>query len=251
MTKITLITALILILGGLGFYFYTNSTVSYVAALDDGMVELETELKSLSEEANNGTLTAEAAVVAQAKITTKLAEIDAALKTAEKAELSPAQREQLLDGLMRLKVILTNYRSTLLAVDEKALELTVAERTEVARKMGVTHKGSITSAISTTVATAEDLVDTIAEESGEMPDIGFTEEEILDSDLETTETDGETTDDVADDMDTDAGETTLEETAAEIEEENRLDAEAEASLGITVDDGEMSATATEEAEVTQ
>jgi hypothetical protein len=117
------------------FLLTANNTYDYVAEVDSEITELENELASLDAQVAAGSLTEEEATEAKIKIITRLNKIADASTQSEKAQLTPAQKEQLVAGLERLKVILVTYQDTLAAVETKA------EDTQVQAK--IQRRGSV------------------------------------------------------------------------------------------------------------
>jgi len=118
-----------------GWFLLTASdTYDYVADVDAEITELENELATLDAQVSAGTLSEADATAAKVRIVTRLNTINEASTNSEKAQLTPAQRAQLAEGLDRLKNILVTYQNTLAVVEANADDATV--EAEVRRRGG-------------------------------------------------------------------------------------------------------------------
>ena len=116
------------------FILNPGDTFDYVVTVDSEITDLENELAALDAQVTAGTLTEEQATAAKVSIVTRLNAINTAASNSERAQLTPAQRVQLSEGLDRLKNILITYQATLNVVEDKAVETTV--QAELNRKGG-------------------------------------------------------------------------------------------------------------------
>ena len=209
MNKIFLALAIVAAIAIAWFILNPGDTFDYVVTVDSEISQLEDELATLDAQVAAGTLTQEQATDAKVKIVTRLNNINVAASDSEKAQLTPAQRAQLVEGLERLKVILITYRDTLATVEASADETTVTA--ELNRRGGSYNRSkSLSLVVADTIADVEETVqdsvqdyeanaaldaeidDVIAEVEAEMEateDDGMTEESTDDSDQEATSSD--------------------------------------------------------------
>jgi hypothetical protein len=125
MNKIIIaIVALVAI--GLGWFILNpGDTFDYVVNIQEEVTQLENELAELDAQVAAGTLTPEQATAAKVKIITRLDAINNSASESEKMKLTPAQRESLANGLLRLKDALVKYQATLDVVEDTAVEADV------------------------------------------------------------------------------------------------------------------------------
>jgi len=120
MNKLFLALAIVAAIAIAWFILNPGDTFDYVVTVDSEISQLEDELATLDAQVAAGTLTEAQATDAKVKIVTRLNNINVAASESEKAQLTPAQRTQLVEGLERLKVILITYQSTLATVEVAA-----------------------------------------------------------------------------------------------------------------------------------
>lgn len=125
MKKIIIALLVVAVIVAGWFLFTTSDTIDYVAAVDTEITELENELAALDAEVTAGTLSEADATAAKVRIVTRLNSINTAATESERAQLTPAQRVQLVEGLERLKNILITYQATLTVVENTAVETEV------------------------------------------------------------------------------------------------------------------------------
>ncbi len=114
---------------GLGWFLFSdNETFDYVVTVDNEVAQLETELAELDAAVEAGTLTSAQATEAKVKIITRLDTINTTVAASTGEKLTPAQQQQLDDGLNLLKTILINYQETLATVDKSADEAVVTAK---------------------------------------------------------------------------------------------------------------------------
>lgn len=138
--KKIIITLIVVVAVAAGWFLLTASdTYDYVAEVDSEISELENELATLDAQVTAGTLSEEQATAAKVRIVTRLNAINQASTNSENAKLTPAQREQLVEGLDRLKMILVTYQETLTTIESTANDTDV--KAELARR-GESNHGS-------------------------------------------------------------------------------------------------------------
>jgi len=238
MNKIFLGLAIVAAIAIAWFILNPGDTFDYVVTVDSEISELEDELATLDAQVAAGTLTEGQATAAKVSIVTRLNAINTAASESERAQLTPAQRAQLVDGLERLKVILVTYQETLATVEASANETNV--KAELTRRGGSYNRTKpLSLVVADTIADVEETVqdsvqdyeanaeldaqidDVVAEAEADvaMEEEGMSDEEPVD------ETEVEAEDNMSEEPmdDTDMG------------EEPMLDAEvsAEAELGTT------------------
>lgn len=158
---------------GLGWFLFSNNdTFDYVVTIDNEVTQLETELAELDTAVEAGILTSAQATEAKVKIITRLDTINTTVAASTGAKLTPAQQQQLNDGLNRLKTILINYQATLTAVDEKAVDA------DVQAKFKQSGKGS--KSLNVVISETIEAVEINTEESVE----DYVADEELDTQLE-------------------------------------------------------------------
>jgi hypothetical protein len=111
-----------------GWILFGSNTAEYVASVTDDVAELESNLVAIEADIQAGTFTPQAAAQAQIKIVAKIDSINQAASAGQSATLTDAQRVQLINGLERLRVILTKFQATLIAVDQSVQSLPEADR---------------------------------------------------------------------------------------------------------------------------
>ncbi|MCA9356895.1 hypothetical protein H6784_05690 [Candidatus Nomurabacteria bacterium] len=198
----------------IGGMLLLNNSSEYVVVVDQEVDELQGELASLEAAVVAGTLTPEAAVEAQTKITKRLETINQSIQKGQKAKLTEAQKTQLNDGLERLKNILVKYQATLVAVDYKVENLSPAEKTKLKSR----SSKSLTQTVIDSITEAEDTVAEMVEGYDETPieDL-FEEEDSSDEEMlgeqSTTTTEENDTTEMGDESDSaDPQSTEVEET---------------------------------------
>jgi hypothetical protein len=157
MNKLFLALAIVAAIAIAWFILNPGDTFDYVVTVDSEISQLEDELATLDAQVAAGTLTEAQATDAKVKIVTRLNNINAAASDSEKAQLTPAQRAQLVEGLERLKVILITYRDTLATVEASADETTVTA--ELNRRGGSYNRSkSLSLVVADTIADVEETV---------------------------------------------------------------------------------------------
>jgi hypothetical protein len=157
MNKIFLALAIVAAIAIAWFILNPGDTFDYVVTVDSEISQLEDELATLDAQVAAGTLTQEQATDAKVKIVTRLNNINVAASDSEKAQLTPSQRAQLVEGLERLKVILITYRDTLATVEASADETTVTA--ELNRRGGSYNRSkSLSLVVADTIADVEETV---------------------------------------------------------------------------------------------
>ena len=189
-------------------FLNTGNSLDYVVTVDDEIAQLEAELLAVEEYIAAGTLTVEQATEAKVKILNRLEKINTSVSDTSSAKLSESQKQQLNDGLNRLKQVLVTYQSTLNTVDNQAIESKVNEKV---RSKGGSSKLStvIIDTIETVENVTEDVVedyqpdesldeqvDEIADEANNDSEetAEYSDEETASEDSEVVETDETTTD---------------------------------------------------------
>jgi len=139
------------------FILNPGDTFDYVVTVDSEITELENELADIEVQVAAGTLTEEQATAAKVRIITRLDAINTAADQSERAQLTPAQRTQLMEGLERLKVILVTYQGTLATVEASADETEV--RAELNRRGGsYTRSKPLNVVVADTISDVEETV---------------------------------------------------------------------------------------------
>jgi hypothetical protein len=157
MNKLFLALAIVAAIAIAWFILNPGDTFDYVVTVDSEISQLEDELATLDAQVAAGTLTEAQATDAKVKIVTRLNNINAAASDSEKAQLTPAQRAQLVEGLERLKVILITYRDTLATVEASADETAVTA--ELNRRGGSYNRSkSLSLVVADTIADVEETV---------------------------------------------------------------------------------------------
>jgi hypothetical protein len=121
------------------FILNPGDTFDYVINIDQEVTQLENELAALDAQVSAGTLTTEQATAAKVRIITRLDAINAAATASEQAKLTPEQRTQLANGLLRLKDALVTYKATLEAVENGADEVSVKAQLKSGSNGGSRH----------------------------------------------------------------------------------------------------------------
>jgi hypothetical protein len=206
MNKIFLGLAIVAAIAIAWFILNPGDTFDYVVTVDSEISELEDELATLDAQVAAGTLTEGQATAAKVSIVTRLNAINTAASESERAQLTPAQRAQLVDGLERLKVILVTYQETLATVEASANETNV--KAELTRRGGSYNRTKpLSLVVADTIADVEETVqdsvqdyeanaeldaqidDVVAEAEADvaMEEEGMSDEEPMDeTDLEST-----------------------------------------------------------------
>lgn len=187
---------------GIGIFLLQGDTINYAATIDDEVAALEAELADIEAAVAAGELTPEEAAEAQIGIVNRLSTINTAVESSGRASLTPSQRTQLLNGLDRLKNILTVYQGTLSAVDDAVLELPESERPRLNPRGSRSGGGNrtIADAIAEIVDVVEDHVEDVVEEY--VPEETATTTEEMEDDMETATTTGDSATTTEDDMET-------------------------------------------------
>jgi ribosomal protein L29 len=107
------------------FILNPADTFDYVVNIDQEVTQLENELASLDAQVAAGTLTPAQATEAKVRIITRLDTINNSASESEKEQLTPEQRTQLANGLLRLKDALVRYQATLSVIEDTAVEADV------------------------------------------------------------------------------------------------------------------------------
>ena len=157
MNKIFLGLAIVAAIAIAWFILNPGDTFDYVVTVDSEISELEDELATLDAQVAAGTLTEGQATAAKVSIVTRLNAINTAASESERAQLTPAQRAQLVDGLERLKVILVTYQETLATVEASANETNV--KAELTRRGGSYNRTKpLSLVVADTIADVEETV---------------------------------------------------------------------------------------------
>ncbi len=142
-------------------FFIASPEVEYVANVDEQITELESELVLIEAQVQAGTLSPEAAAIAQAKIFTRLDSIQASVDGKADVKLSDAQRAMLVAGLDRLKDVLVQYKSTLVAVDQEVLKLPESERPKA---KGSNRGKNLATIVDETIEVVEEHVEEVVDD---------------------------------------------------------------------------------------
>ena len=113
MQKIGIIIGIIGLLA-IGWFVVHESSIDYVATVDDELSKLESELAAL----DTTGMSEDDASVAKGAITNRLNIINASLDASQDRVLNPGQQQMLDGGLQRLQQILTEHQATLAALDQ-------------------------------------------------------------------------------------------------------------------------------------
>ena len=98
----------------IGWFVVHESSIDYVATVDDELAKLESELANL----DNAELSAADAAAARSKIATRLDTINASLDASKGRNLTAAQGKMLDDGLVGLERMLIEYQTTLQVLEQ-------------------------------------------------------------------------------------------------------------------------------------
>ncbi len=98
----------------IGWFVVHESSIDYVATVDDELAKLESELANL----DTTELSPADVAAARTKIAARLDTINASLDASKERNLTAAQAKMLDDGLVGLERMLTEYQATLLALDQ-------------------------------------------------------------------------------------------------------------------------------------
>ena len=112
------VVAIALVIGW--FILTADNSADYVALVTDDVSSLEAELATVAAQTTAGTLTPAEASEAKGRIIKRIEAIEASANAAGKAALTVGQRQQLADGLTRLKQILLTYQAMLTTVEVTA-----------------------------------------------------------------------------------------------------------------------------------
>jgi heat shock protein HslJ len=115
MQKIGIIIGVVGLLA-IGWFVVHESSIDYVATVDDELSKLESELAAL----DAAGMSDDDVTIAKNKITSRLGTINASLSASEERTLSLSQQQMLHEGLGRLQEILTNHQETLSEIDRSA-----------------------------------------------------------------------------------------------------------------------------------
>jgi outer membrane murein-binding lipoprotein Lpp len=216
----------VLVLGG-GAYILATTPAEFEVVIADEVSELETQLASLDAQVTAGRLSPEAATVARADILAKLAGIEANASAAGRATLTTAQKQQINEGLDRLKRVLIRYQDTLTVVDNTARKArgTVINRTD--RSLQAVFLDTI----SETEAAAEEASVTVESDASVDAELDVIEEEApetMEEEIEEVESE-ESADQPVDDAES----ATTTEPDTESSEEETTDDEAVVDVDAT------------------
>lgn len=115
MQKISIIIG-ILGLVGIGWFLIHESSIDYVATVDDELSKLEIELATLEADGLSDT----DAAVAKTNIASRLDTINASLVASQDRALNESQQRMLDDGLARLQQLLLEHQAMLSKLDQPA-----------------------------------------------------------------------------------------------------------------------------------
>lgn len=210
----------VIVIVGIGFFLFWGDAADYVVVIDEEVAALEAELADIEAAVAAGELTPEEAAAAQVRIMNRLAAINTAVETSERASLTPSQRTQLLNGLDRLKNILIVYQGTLLAVDEAVLELPESERPQLNPRgsRGGGGNRTIADAIAEVVEVVEDHTEDVVE--GYVPEETATTTQEIEEDIETATTTEDSATTTEDEMETGTSTEEVPEDSSTEEEES-------------------------------
>jgi len=141
MQKIGIIIGVVGLLA-IGWFVVHESSIDYVATVDDELSKLESELAAL----DTAGMSEDDASVAKGAITNRLNTINASLDASQDRTLSPAQQQMLDGGLQRLQLILTEYQVTLAALDQPS------------GQTATTTKGTTITALAETIGSIQDYL---------------------------------------------------------------------------------------------
>ena len=113
MQKISIIIGVIGLLA-IGWFVVHESSIDYVATVDDELTKLESELAAL----DSADVSNDAVAAAKNRITTRLGTINASLTASQDRTLNTNQQQMLDDGLVRLQQILLQHQVTLAGSDQ-------------------------------------------------------------------------------------------------------------------------------------
>lgn len=219
MNKIIIGTGVVAIIAISSLFLFNNNTLEYVATVDDEITQLENELASLGVSVTLGTLSPNDATKAKAKIVTRIDAINAATSASQKAQLTDAQRVQLIDGLNRLKQVLIKYNATLIAVDEAILTLPENQRPKLNRGNGGGSRNSLAIIATETIEIVEKQVEEITDD--------ITDEEIMNSVIDETADDTARTNEQEETAEDQEGNDTNEVNVSETTDESNRDTTSE------------------------
>jgi len=137
------------------FILNPGDTFDYVIQIDQEVEQLESELATLDAQVAAGTLTPAQATAAEVKIIARLDAINSSAAESEKTQLTPEQRTQLANGLLRLKDALVKYQATLAVVENTAIEAEVKAKLNTGHRGGSRHLNLV---IADTISTVEETV---------------------------------------------------------------------------------------------
>lgn len=187
--SILAVVAIALVIGW--FIVTSDSSSDYVVMVNDDVSALEQELVAVEAQVQAGALSPPAANEARGRIINRINAIQASAAASGKVELTVGQRQQLSDGLDRLKNILLIYQATLVAVDTTA----DADNRSIHSATGAT----LTEQLADTVDSFEDIVTQVDETYAPDPsvdaaiDVAVNEAEAITSvDLSSSTDDGGT-----------------------------------------------------------
>jgi hypothetical protein len=121
------------------FILNPEDTFDYVVHIDQEVEQLENELAELDTQVAAGTLTPAQATAAKVQIIARLDAINNSAVESEKIQLTPEQRTQLANGLLRLKDALVKYQATLNVVEDTAVEAEVKAQLNPGHRGGGRH----------------------------------------------------------------------------------------------------------------
>ena len=122
MNKNIILGLAVLVLVVIGIFAFGTNRASYVAAINDQLDGLDTQLIGAKDEIAAG-ITVERAVVLKGQIAGRLDSINDTLEAnAKNTKLTPEQRQEITVSLTRIKVMIENYIETLSLLDKKTAE---------------------------------------------------------------------------------------------------------------------------------
>ena len=141
MQKIGIIIGVVGLLA-IGWFVVHESSIDYVATVDDELSKLELELAAL----DTTDMSEDDASIAKGAITNRLNTINASLDASQDRVLNPAQQQMLDGGLKRLQQILTEHQVTLAALDQPS------------DQSATTTQGAMITALAETIGSIQDYL---------------------------------------------------------------------------------------------
>jgi len=245
MSKIIIaVVALIAIAIG-WFILNPGDTFDYVVNIDQEVTQLETELADLDSQVAAGTLTSEQATAAKVRIITRLDAINKAATDSEQLQLTPEQRTQLANGLLRLKDALVRYQATLDVVEDTAVEADVTAQLKSGQSGGSRH---LTLIVADTIDDVEETVQDSIQ--------GYETDAELNTQIDAAVTEAEAEEAMEEEMDSeesmDGSEESMDDSEAEMtDEEDGMMSEEEPMQEKEMSEGDMEASSEAEIRVVQ